>query len=232
MAITVKDGFYCEKKTNRIFFVKNGLIPPWVKSKPFEWEPLKKEEKIVQFNSHDFEEIYSEIEVDVNKLGCVMLDVSGKSIPMVPDKDDLYYSEDKEKFWIKGFVAGKNPHVTLLYGLMKPASEWEKQINEILSSWKMEEVSVDHVGFFESNLKNEPYYCIIAHIEKTPKLLEGHKRLELLPHINTFSEYDPHITIAYIKKDEKKRDAIVTYYNRILKGKQFPVLNINLGKEK
>lgn len=43
MDATISNGFYKDPKTQRTFFVIKGLIPPWVKSKPAEWELIKRE---------------------------------------------------------------------------------------------------------------------------------------------------------------------------------------------
>jgi len=198
------------------------------------------ENNMINIGTSDFPEIYKDLGIDIQKLGCVMLDVDCLPNDNGSDEEyggsywiqprDLYYTEDKKKFWINGWVAGKSAHVTLLYGLMKKAKEWEKYINKLLKDWSLKKVEIDHVGFFESPYKDEPYYCIVAHIKVTPELLEGHQRLELLPHINTFTGYKPHMTIAYIKKDEKLRDKVIKELNDFLKGKKLEILKLNLGK--
>jgi hypothetical protein len=230
MDTTLADGFYFDPLTSRSFLIKKGLVPPWVKSKPSEWAKIKtgKEEKEMNFNSHDFLPLYKDMDINIDRLGCVMLDLEA-DIPEFPNKGDLYYTKDEKKFWIKGFVAGKNPHVTLLYGLLKPAKEWKEYIDLVLKDWKLDTVRIKDIGFFESNIKDEPYYCIVAHIDVTPKLLEGHYRLELLPHINTFPAYKAHFTLAYVKKDNAIREATIAFYNSKLRGKEFKIAKVNYG---
>lgn len=182
-----------------------------------------------QLNSHLFESVYKDLDIDLDKLGCIMLDIDGKNIPNLIEEENLYFTPDDKKFWIKGFVAGKTPHLTLLYGLLESGLVWEKQVKTVLEGWDLPSVTVKEVGYFESPYENEPYYCIVAHIEITPKLLEGHQRLEFLPHINTFAGYKAHLTLAYVKKYDIIRDNIINLYNKALKGSQLTVTGINLG---
>lgn len=76
--------------------------------------------------------------------------------------------------------------------------------------------------------KNDPYYCVVAHIKVTQELMEGHERLEFLPHINTFNGYKPHVTIAYVKKDEVLRDGVIALFKGIV-GKKLRVESINFS---
>lgn len=147
----------------------------------------------------------------------------------------LYYSKNKDRFWIDGWVADKTPHITLLYGLMETGQVYEKHVERVLSGWKLETVEIDHIGYFNSPYEDEPYWCVVAHIKVTPELLEGHQRLEFLPHVNTFAGYKPHMTIAYIDKyqGEDYRDALIKRFNELWAGKKLEVLpDVNLGGNK
>lgn len=44
MDATVEDGFFIDPDTNKTFFVNKGMKPHWVKSKPSDWKPIKKNE--------------------------------------------------------------------------------------------------------------------------------------------------------------------------------------------
>lgn len=185
-----------------------------------------------QLNSHNFEEIYNKLGINLDELGCVMLDLkSPKNTPVIAPSD-LYYSKNKSRKWINGMVSGETPHITLLYGLLKNAHTWEVHVERVLRDWKLKTVEIDYVDFFESQYDDEAYYCIVAHIKVDEKLLEGHERLEFLPHINTFTGYKPHMTICYIKKDEALRDRTIKQMNDALMGKTLAVKSkINLGYE-
>lgn len=145
----------------------------------------------------------------------------------------LHYSQNKERFWIKGWIAAETPHVTLLYGLLEEGKNFAPHIEQVLKGWKLEEVEVESIGYFESPYPDEKYYCIVAHLKITPELLEGHQRLEFLPHINTFAGYKAHFTIAYIEYDTKIRDEFIHTLSDILVGKKLKIKDgINLGGNK
>ena len=195
-----------------------------------------------QLKSHDFAEVYKWLGINLNKLGCVMLDLEPLSVEHWIAQDGvssyllgfpLYYAKNKERFWIDGWIANKTPHLTLLYGLLEEGKNYQPHIEKVLEGWKLEEVEIDDFGYFESPYPDEPYYCIVAHIKVTPELLEGHQRLEFLPHINTFAGYKPHFTIAYIEKNETVRDNLIADLRREFNGKKLKVKeNINLGGNK
>jgi 2'-5' RNA ligase len=182
-------------------------------------------------NSNNFRGMYAELGINIDKLGCIMLDIDGANIPKHVDESVLYFTSNPDRTWIKGFVAGKVPHVTLLYGLLESGQKNKEYVDQVLNGWSIEAVEVDHVGFFESPYEDDPYYCIIAHLKITDNLLEGHKRLEFLPHINTFPDYKAHITIAYVKKDEAVRDEVINQYNKFFYDNPLmTVKQINYGK--
>jgi len=186
-----------------------------------------------QLNSHDFEDVYKDLKINLNTLGCVMLDVEPLNSMNANDHEGmegLYYTKNPERKWIQGWIAGSVAHVTLLYGLLDNAHNWEKHISSVLGGWKMDTIEIDHINYFESPYEDEEYYCIVAHIKVTPELMEGHSRLEFLPHINTFTGYKPHMTICYIRKDKKLLDEYLKEFNTLWAGKQLKVKEaINLG---
>lgn len=190
-----------------------------------------------QLSAHSFPDIYSDLGINLEKLGCVMLNIQPLKLPWLEfDKWKFYKSSKKECFWIDGYV-GDKPHMTILYGLLEEAKNYKKHIDELLKDWEIDDVIVDRVGFFESPYPDDPYYCIVAHIKVTPKVLEGNQRLEMLPHINTFAGYKPHITIAYVEMDEKMRDKLIHALNMGLAGKSLKVVDspderIDLGGNK
>lgn len=190
-----------------------------------------------QLNSNQFPQVYQWLGIDVDKLGCVMADIMPDPLLSMfsynIDQLSFYYSKDPAKFWINGWCANTNPHVTLLFGLLQPACNFAPHIFQVMQGWDMPTVEVEDVGFFESPYEDEPYYCVVAHLKVTPALLEGHQRLEFLPHINTFAGYRPHVSICYIKQDQGLRDNVVAMLKQALVGKELTVSpTLNLGGEK
>ncbi len=160
-------------------------------------------------NAHDFPEVYSRLGINLNTLGCIMLDVENPSeqfvlSEMVPLADDDLYTSvvPEERFWIAGDVTS-TAHLTLFYGLLDPEREsFHEDVDAVLDGWaRPTQVYIDHVDFFESTFEDDPYYCMVGKVALSPALAEGNARLSLLPNVKTFPEYAPHVTIAYIKKD-------------------------------
>jgi 2'-5' RNA ligase len=195
-----------------------------------------------QINSQDFPAVYKALDIDLSNLGCVMIDVESVFSPTFKKwfstiyptfEKDLVISKDKARFWIDGLVAEKTAHCTLLYGLLEPANDYKSQIEQILKGWNIDELEIESVGSFDSPYPDEPYFCIVGHVKVTPQLLEGHQRLELLPHVNTFVGYKPHITLAYVKKDEAVKEKWIQTLSEILVGKRLKVKKeLNLGGNK
>lgn len=185
-------------------------------------------------SAHQFQPVYDQLGINLSKLGCVMLDLDVPQLSLLPPMygDSLYVSENPERFWIDGDVSG-SMHVTLLYGLLDEAKAYEDYIAEVLKGWELETVRIVGIGYFESPYPDEQYYCIVAHVDVTPQLLEGHERLECLPHVKTFPGYKAHATLCYIKKDEALRDKLVEELNRQWSGQDFKVKSeLNLGGNK
>jgi hypothetical protein len=184
----------------------------------------------MSLNYQQFQEVYKWLGINTAQLGCVMLPL--KTIKPVIDESLLYKSPNPERFWIDGMVADKKAHCTLLFGLMAKAPNIEPHIRKVLEGWEMDDVLLEDVSYFPSPYADEKYWCLIAHIHLTKLLLEGHQRLSFLPHIDTFPEYKPHMTIAYIKDvSEEERDDIIDKLDGELRGSRIPVIgDIDLGR--
>lgn len=188
---------------------------------------------MTQLNSHQFKDVYKSLGIDLDQLGCVMADVEvDEDMKLLEGEpmSKLYHSRHPARRWISGWVLDHVAHVTLLYGLLTNAHKLSSQIEAVLKGWQMDTIEIGDIGYFESPYHEEKYYCIIAHIKVTPELMEGHERLELLPHINTFTGYKPHMTICYIKKDEELRDRMIAYYKQKWIGRKLKIVPApNLG---
>lgn len=192
--------------------------------------------KSKQLSAHQFKEMYAELGYSLDKLGCIMLDL--EPLKFKVNESVLYYAKDKKRFWIDGNVAGKTPHVTLLYGLIRSGDELRKHVDTVLGlvdggefpKWFPTEVEIDHVDFFDTPPGvDEDYYCVVAHLKITPELQQAHDRLQFLPHIDTFTGYKAHFTLCYIKKNERACDALVKALNTQYAGKKVKAKDINYG---
>ena len=162
--------------------------------------------------------LYNDLDINLDTLGCVMLEVETLNMPhwlSNPSEDSYiqqlytYKSPNPARYWINGWVADKTPHVTLLYGLLQSKQKLELYVPLLLKDLQLPIVEVESIGYFESPYPCENYYCIVAHIKVTNELLQCHKLLEFLPHINTFMSYKPHVTLVYIGKFESDRDNLI-----------------------
>jgi 2'-5' RNA ligase len=149
-----------------------------------------------------------EMGIEVSKLGCVMLDLEPIDAAAFAPSGWAYYAKNPEYKWVKGFEV--QSHITLLYGLLKNANTIRWAIDEVLEGWEPGEIAIDRIGSFPSNLDGEPYACIIGHIRVTAQLLDAHARLSYLPHIDTFWDYKPHVTLGYVH-EKFEQDAIQAF---------------------
>lgn len=182
-------------------------------------------------SANDFPDVYKALGVNINSLGCVMLDIDPIPVTelVLRAKDDLYWANVKERFWIRGAVGETGAHLTLLYGLMESALKWKPLVDIVLADWTPPLIEIESIGAFESPFVDEPYSAIIAHVKPTEELLEGHRRLSLLPHINTYTQFRPHVTLAYVKAEQKQK--WLDELGDTLVGSKFGVNKINYGSK-
>lgn len=162
-------------------------------------------------NSHDYADLYQILGIDLSALGCVMLGIRPLPVREALGEElseALYTSPDPKKFWIKGPVAQEGGHVTLLYGILKSMwpfvgyeEDYFQHIDRILADWR-QPITVQ----FEDVLAwpdpaGGPSTTLVASVHVDPLLLEAHQRLSLLPHVDTFLDYHPHVTLAYVRNE-------------------------------
>lgn len=152
----------------------------------------------MQYKAHDYPEVYESLGIDLKTLGCVMLKTEEPDTSFIAD-EDLYVSPDPAKFWIKGRASG-NSHVTLRYGLLP--SVRQEHVRRIMDDVNLpRQLFVDHLEMFPTTYDDEPYECIVARVtDSQGELKWANDALSLLPNINTFSGYKPHVTLAYVKQ--------------------------------
>lgn len=189
-----------------------------------------------EIKAHNYPEIYNALGYNLSKLGCLMLDTEPiKTVYYEIMQDGIttyfpeYKTQNKARFWIDGYVADKTPHLTLFYGFLQEAGCYKWHIEKLLEDTSISNVTIEDVDFFESPYEDDKYYCVVAKVKQTPELLHAHNKMMLLPNIQTFPDYKPHITIAYIVKDEDIRDRFIKHLKQELVGKEIQVTGINYG---
>ncbi len=107
----------------------------------------------------------------------------------------------------EGFGREDDTHITIIYGICTDNIDI---IKDILKDIKPIKAIMKKVGFFKSD---ENYDVIIIKIE-SKDLEELNKKINLnLKVDNTYSEYKPHCTIAYVKKGTAMRYAGDTFFD-------------------
>jgi len=162
--------------------------------------------------SEELVPIYKKLGIDIKKLFCVMANVewTEEQNKMFADLLENSWAQpytSSDKSWIKWYVYGNHPHVTVLYGLLDKVDD--TMVKTVLSDWTPDPLTIKEISYFDSP-DQEEYYCIIAKVDVTQNLLDARSKLELLPHINTFPDYKAHITIGYIQKDKDALDKILS----------------------
>lgn len=183
---------------------------------------------MIKVSAAQFPEVYENLGIDTGRLGCIMLDTDPIKVHHIIPEDALYYADPEEHEHLQGIVSESVPHCTLLYGLMRSGPEMKKHVDAVLTGWEPGSLIIDKVDFFFSDKPGENYITVIALIRVTDNLLEGNARLGFLPHLNTFVDYRPHITLAYCKDNSSYND-FISKLNKELAGKAINVLGINYG---
>lgn len=129
--------------------------------------------------------------------GCVMVEVpvsNWDEITSYIDPNDVYTGGD-DTHGIQ-----ETPHVTILYGLHKEVTpEMVKSVFENYSDTI--NIEVDGINIFE----NKDYDVVKFNVRPDGALQELHDKLSEFPNSNSFPDYKPHITIAYVNKGTGKK---------------------------
>jgi hypothetical protein len=134
-----------------------------------------------RFLYHLYSRIYGYSAVFINVPSERILEWSTKNIP-----EDILVNNDNAN--------GRETeiHVTALYGLHSPYSD---SIKEIISDIKPFVLDFGMVSKFETTTHD-----VIKIEVMSNELRKLNKLLKTLPHTSKFDEYNPHCTLAYVKK--------------------------------
>jgi 2'-5' RNA ligase len=192
--------------------------------------------QLSDISSRNFPGLYDGL-VNEDKLGCIMLNLQTFDVrPHVEDADaDLYATDEAHS---GGAVAETEAHVTLLYGLLQNGNTIKDKVDKVLDGINIESVTINDVGSFEVEA-DAPSVPIVAYVSSNSsrglyydgdnKLKQAHDRLALLPHVNTFGDYVPHVTLAYVKNDPDIVQKWVKALGDKLRGMRIGATGINYG---
>lgn len=146
-------------------------------------------------NANEFPDVYEDLGVRTWAMGCLMLDTTKPYLDLELHDGDEHISEDPRKRFVKG--ATKDWHVTARYGFLD--SVRKRHIDAVLEGFELPtELVIDHYSVFPSTDPEEPYDCVVARVQDI-RLNRLNEQLSVLPNVNTFVEYKPHITIGYFR---------------------------------
>lgn len=170
-------------------------------------------------SARTYSHMYGSLGIDIDNLGCLMLDVQNN--PYL--KQSLSENVVVDGGETRGCMWFGSGHITLLYGFMHPAKEYSKAIDTLLNGIKFKDMKIKSVELFETTVQNS--YCLVATIKQNDVLDEAHSRLSFLPHLNTFAEYRPHITLAYVNT----HNINMVHLNNMLAGSDVVPIGLNYG---
>ena len=136
-----------------------------------------------------------------DRFGCVMLFAEipdwSKLVRRIVREEDLYdpSSESGE------YGYEEKPHITLIYGIHHDEIIDENNIFKLIKEIPCMKISVKEIGIFE----NEKFDVVKFDITPTKTLLKHREEFLELQNTQTYKDYHPHMTIAYVKKGEGKK---------------------------
>lgn len=190
-------------------------------------------QQLSDISSRDFPGLHEDLGVDSDKLGCIMLDLQTFDVlkHVEGGQADLVQATKPEDH-VMGAVAESEAHVTLLFGLLQNGNTMKAQVDKVLAGWRCDSVVLSEVTSFSVPPEAEAV-PIVANIQawdlSGDTLQEANKRLSLLPHVNTFGNYNPHVTIAYVKNDPDVVQKWTKALNQVIPGMRLSSTGINYG---
>ena len=113
---------------------------------------------------------------------------------------------DPEDLWVDEAENGieSDPHITVLYGLLTSDPE---DVESVVSGFGPVRVKIDKVSYFEPDGRG--YDVVIGLIDSADLCTLHNLIAENLEYKSDFEWYQPHITLAYVKKGlGKKYDGV------------------------
>jgi len=169
-------------------------------------------------------ELLKEISTQSYDYGCAMVYFKFpelEDIHKLINKEDTY-TEDEDK----SFGLEDEPHCTLLYGLHKEVSK--QDVESVLDNYTFHTCKLTNPSLFE----NEKYDVLKFEV-RGDNLNEINSDLKEFPHTTSYPDYNPHLTIGYLKPGtgQKYADKIKEIYDDIWLAPQFCVYSTPSGEK-
>jgi 2'-5' RNA ligase len=149
-----------------------------------------------------------------NEYGCVMVFLDVKKdewdeLQDMIDEKDLYQPEHDPTYGREN-----EPHVTLLYGLHGDVKD--EELEPVIEKIKKPKLSFGGVSAF----KNDNFEVLKFDVD-SKDLHKANKKLKEFPYTNSYPDYHPHCTIAYLKPGKADK------YIKKLKNKEGLYTNVD-----
>lgn len=147
-------------------------------------------------NAHEFEGLYDDL-FDFTKAGYAMINLSSPyhTEPTGIVKELQYVSTDPDKYWMKGLAT--KWHVTAR-GPLDPKVRIKHCAQVIGATSVPDRLLLGDYEVFPSPYEDEKYECIVLRIDDQ-ELYDINTQLAVLPGVQTYLPYKPHMTLGYFK---------------------------------
>lgn len=109
--------------------------------------------------------------------------------------DLLSHIIDDDVYDMPDFGKEFEPHVTILYGFTLPIDKELNIIKRLLNKVKVPiEIKINSISSF-----NTKEYDVLKFDVISPQLNHLNSIFKQLPHVSTYQQYHPHLTISYLK---------------------------------
>lgn len=133
--------------------------------------------------------------------GCIMMDSTNisdwKKHTSIIKKEDIYIDPNDDSYGIED-----NPHITILYGIHEDETDIKEIVEDIKKTIKQITVTIDNISIFE----NEKFDVVKYDVPVTKELKKYREYfINKYPNTQTYKDYHPHMTIAYVKPGTGKK---------------------------
>ena len=145
--------------------------------------------------ANDVPEIYEDLGINISELGVLMLSTENPLAEPIP-ADAEFKSENPDHWWVKGLL--DHWHATVRYGFLPGVKK--SHVDRVVGDIQLPSHLLlnGHFECFSSPYKDDDYDCVVF-VLRSRELNELNAALSVLPNVNTYIEYKPHITIGYFQ---------------------------------
>lgn len=152
-------------------------------------------------NANEFPDLYDDL-FDFANAGYVMIDVENPIKHLPPKyKDWQYVSPDPSLYWMEGLMS--KWHITAR-GPLDPKVRQEHCLRVLEDVELPEFLYTGDIEIFPSPSPAVPYDCAVLIIDDD-ELFAINEQLAILPGVQTYIPYRPHLTIGYFESGHRKQ---------------------------